>query len=146
VSVDHLEPLFVETVPEDLDEGVLYVSMEFRTTIHLCACGCGQQVTLPLRRSAWSLTYNGEAITMRPSVGNWSFPCQSHYWIRDGHINWAGRWTPTQIEQGRQRTLAERRPTDNHEVVDPSPAGRRRGSRGWVRLARRTIRDWFRKR
>lgn len=32
--------------PDELDEGVLYVSVEYDTTIHLCAWGCRNQVVL----------------------------------------------------------------------------------------------------
>ncbi len=99
---------FVDTIPDLLDDGVLYVSIEFRTTMHVCACGCGNPVVLPLRPTAWSLAYDGETVSMRPSVGNWSFPCQSHYWIRDGNVVWARQWSAAQIKAGRQRTLEER--------------------------------------
>ncbi|MGZ4755367.1 MAG: DUF6527 family protein [Acidimicrobiia bacterium] len=108
MTILSLEHAFVETIPDRLDAGVLYVSMEFRTTMHLCACGCGNPVVLPLRPAAWSLSYNGESISMCPSVGNWSFPCQAHYWIRDGNVVWARRWSAAQVEAGRQRTLEER--------------------------------------
>lgn len=109
MTISRLVPTFVDTFPERLDDGVLYVSIEFRTTMHLCACGCGNSVVLPLRPTAWSITYDGKSVSMRPSVGNWSFPCQSHYWIRNGNVVWARQWTAVQIEAGRQQTLEDRR-------------------------------------
>ncbi len=38
---------------------------------------------------------------MSPSVGNWSFPCQSHYWIKNDRIEWAPKWSKERIERGR---------------------------------------------
>ena len=99
---------FVESIPCELESGVLYISIDFRTTMHLCACGCGNEVVLPLRPAAWSLTYDGVDVSMSPSVGNWSFECLSHYWIRRSQVEWAGDWSDQQIASGRQRTLVER--------------------------------------
>lgn len=99
---------FIEEAPDELDDGVLYISMEYRTTLHLCCCGCGNQVVLPLRPTAWRLTYDGETVSLAPSVGNWSFACRSHYWIRDSRVRWAGGWTDEQVAAGRRRTLEAR--------------------------------------
>ena len=118
--VDYLRHEFVEQVPNEPADGVLYVSMEFRTTVHLCCCGCGNVVVLPVRPSAWHLTYDGATISMSPSVGNWSFPCQSHYWICRGRIDWAGNWNDDQIAVGRRQTLIERR-AESNEPDEPYP-------------------------
>ena len=122
MTISRLAHTFIDTIPDHLDDGVLYVSMEFRTTMHLCACGCGNTVVLPLRPTAWSVTYDGETVSMRPSVGNWSFPCQSHYWIREGNVVWAGQWSAAQIEAGRRRTLEERSAV---HAGEPAPEARR---------------------
>jgi hypothetical protein len=103
VKANALQPVFVGFMPADLDEGHLYVSMEYATTIHLCACGCGNKVVLPLSPGDWRLLFDGDAISMVPSVGNWEFPCQSHYWIRDNQVIWSKPWTKAQIEAGRAR-------------------------------------------
>ena len=55
----------------------------------------------PLSPTDWSLTYNGESISLSPSIGNWSFECRSHYWIEKGTCRWAGPWSKEQIEAGR---------------------------------------------
>lgn len=87
-----LQHRFVEFIPEEVEEGVLYISIDYRTAIHKCACGCGNEVTTPFSVTDWRLIFNGEAITLRPSIGNWRFPCQSHYWITNGRIEPAARW------------------------------------------------------
>lgn len=79
---------FVDSAPDEMAESVLYISMQFRTTMHLCACGCGNQVVMPLRPDRWSMLFDGETATMTPSVGNGGFPCRSHYWIRRNQVAW----------------------------------------------------------
>lgn len=87
-----LAKLIVERVnymPESLSSGVLYVSVAFRLAIHLCACGCGSKTVTPLGRGEWSLEETSPGPTLHPSIGNFQFPCRSHYWVRDGEIVWA---------------------------------------------------------
>lgn len=98
-----LEHRFVGEIPDVLDNDVLYISLEHRTTIHKCCCGCDNETVLPLSPSEWKLTFDGESISMNPSVGNWNFPCRSHYWIRSGQIRWAEQWSDEQIAAGQAR-------------------------------------------
>nr|WSX51977.1 DUF6527 family protein [Streptomyces sp. NBC_00974] len=112
-----LRPVFTETFPSAMDAGVLYVSILYRTCGHLCCCGCGQEVVTPLSSAQWSLTYDGESVSLAPSIGNWSLPCQSHYWIRDGRVHWSRRYSAAEIHQNRDR--------DSHllarDAQDPGP-------------------------
>jgi hypothetical protein len=85
-KIDHR---FVDTIPNELDAGVVYVCIQYETVIHRCCCGCGYEVVSPLHPLQWSITFNGETISLTPSIGNWSFPCRSHYWIRAGEVRWA---------------------------------------------------------
>ena len=39
---------------------------------------------------------------MYPSVGNWQQECRSHYWIENGRIIWADKWSPERILEGRE--------------------------------------------
>lgn len=73
------------------------------TVAHRCPCGCGREVVTPLSPTDWRLTFDGRAISLEPSVGNWSFPCRSHYFIRSGHVRWAGDMRESDIEFGRAR-------------------------------------------
>ncbi len=98
-----LRPEFVEFLPEELSEGVLYISIPYVTTAHACACGCGHQVVAPLSPTDWWLIFDGETVSLDPSIGNWSFPCQSHYWIEHSHVRQAGRWSKAEIARGRER-------------------------------------------
>jgi hypothetical protein len=84
--IDHR---FVDTIPDELDEGVVYVCIQYETVVHKCCCGCGNEVVSPLHPLQWSITFNGETISLTPSIGNWSFPCRAHYWICAGEVRWA---------------------------------------------------------
>ena len=82
---------YVETIPEDLEEGVLYISKKHHVAIHLCACGCGEQTVTPLDSDGgfgWRLTEAEGGVTLRPSIGNWDFPCRSHYYITNNKVEW----------------------------------------------------------
>lgn len=97
----HFSHQIVEFVPERLEEGVLYVSPRYGTVVHKCACGCGEEVVTPLSPTDWSIQITGGTATLHPSIGNWSFVCRSHYFIRGGRVVWAGQLSRRQIERGR---------------------------------------------
>jgi hypothetical protein len=92
---------FVKFIPETLEEGTLYVSMEHEVVIHKCCCGCGSEVVTPLSPTDWKLTFDGRSITLYPSIGNWGFECRSHYWIRANSVQWSTLWSTGEIEAGR---------------------------------------------
>lgn len=102
--------VFVESVPEEMEQAVVYVSIRFRSAIHLCACGCGNQVVTPLSPTDWRLTFDGVSVSLDPSVGNWSLPCRSHYFIRRNKAVWAGNMSDERIASGREhdRRLKDR--------------------------------------
>jgi|SRR5579862_1318096 len=100
--IGQLTHRFVEFIPDVIEEGILYVSMQYATAIHRCCCGCGSEVVTPLSPTDWTLIFDGRGITLDPSIGNWSFPCQSHYWILRGTVRWSGRWSRSRIEAGRR--------------------------------------------
>ena len=98
----HLQHKFVEFIPQNIEEGVLYISLEYCTAIHKCVCGCANEVVTPLSPTDWEITFNGETVSLSPSIGNWNFECQSHYWIIKNKIKMARRWSEMEIEKGRK--------------------------------------------
>ncbi len=90
---------FVQYIPERLDPGILYISREYGTASHLCCCGCGEEVVTPLNPTDWALTIERGGVTLSPSIGNWSFACRSHYWIRRGRVEWACDLDQRRIDQ-----------------------------------------------
>jgi len=92
----------VHYMPKELEPGILYVSKEYCTAAHLCACGCGSKIRTPLGPTEWSLEETASGPTLHPSVGNWQLPCRSHYVIYQGKIKWAASWTPEKVKAGRR--------------------------------------------
>jgi hypothetical protein len=126
---------FLEFIPDKLEEGVLYLSIEYATAAHKCACGCGNEVFTPLSRTDWKLIFDGESVSLKPSIGNWSFDCQSHYWIDEGRIVWAPSWSREKIDHGREldRLAKEGHATANthaDSASDPAPSEK---GRGWLK-------------
>jgi hypothetical protein len=127
---------FVRFVPEQLEAMTLYISMEFATTSHLCFCGCGNKVVLPLSPTDWQLYYDGRTVWLTPSVGSWDLPCRSHYWIRGSTIITAPPWTDDQVEAAAaadDETKAQYvgRLEAVKLVGDEKAAGLRRRRRSW---------------
>lgn len=96
-----LEHRFVEFIPKNPDDNVIYISIRFSTTVHNCACGCGIKTVTPLSPTDWKITFNGKSVSLYPSIGNWGFPCQSHYWITENCVEWASKWSKDRINKGR---------------------------------------------
>lgn len=118
-----LEPVWVELVPDQLEDGKLYISEKYATAIHKCCCGCGEEVVTPLSPADWRIIRTGQAITLHPSIGNWSYPCQSHYIIRENRVVWAAKMTPAQIKRNQQADtqLKERHIAElNRRRVEPT--------------------------
>lgn len=84
----------VHYIPSPLEPGILYVAEEFDVAGHLCACGCGSKVLTPLGPTEWSVVDSKEGPSLTPSIGNWQIPCQSHYWISEGRVEWSLTWSP----------------------------------------------------
>ena len=94
---------FVDLIPDTIEDGVLYVSVMYATALHLCCCGCRLEVVTPLSPTDWSLTFDGDTVSLRPSIGNYSFPCRSHYFIERNRIRWASRPSDLMIAAERHR-------------------------------------------
>lgn len=110
---------FVEYMPEQLDDGILYISMNYAVASHKCACGCGREVVTPLSPTDWQLYFDGQAISLQPSIGNWNFPCRAHYYLDEGNVRWAGDMSQYAIERGRIRN---RRATEAFYAEKNEPA------------------------
>jgi hypothetical protein len=103
LAITAVEPVFVKIIPRELRAGALYISMEYGTVVHSCCCGCGEEVVTPLTPTDWRIEYDGESITLRPSVGSWTLPCRSHYFIRANKVIACGDWDEKRIEVERTR-------------------------------------------
>jgi hypothetical protein len=141
---NHLEHRFVHYIPEQLEPGIIYISMDYATAAHSCCCGCGEQVITPFSPADWKMTFDGETISLWPSIGNWNFRCRSHYIIRRSQVLGAEPWNHSQVEKGRRRDKSrnqqhydEKSRSENHPPVPPvSPKSESLGL--WDRIKKKT--------
>lgn len=112
--------MFVAYIPETINEGMLYVSLENRTVVHKCCCGCGNEVVTPLDPTQWKLIYDGR-VSLEPSVGSWNLACRSHYWIQDNAVHWAEKWSDARIAAA--RTAQRQRTAQHYATASSKQAG-----------------------
>ena len=98
-----ITPQFVDSIPREIQDGVIYISEKYSTASHNCCCGCGMKVVTSLSPARWKLHREGGLVTLRPSIGNWEFPCRSHYWIRRNHVVWVGAMSHQEIRRVKER-------------------------------------------
>lgn len=108
MKTEHFRLERVHYMPKQLEQAILYVSEEFETAAHLCACGCGVKVRTPLGPTEWTVRETEAGPTLRPSVGNWQQRCRSHYLITKGSVEWAGQWSEDQVLAGRAAEQSRR--------------------------------------
>ena len=109
---------FVEIIPDAVEDDVLYISLKYCTAIHKCVCGCGNEVVTPISPTDWKLIFDGKTVSLSPSIGNWNFNCQSHYWIKRNEIVYAREWDKEEIQFG--RTNDEKRKAKYYNKEDES--------------------------
>lgn len=108
MKIKSITPVFVDAIPDTLEDGVLYVSERYGTAIHRCCCGCGEEVVTPLSPAEWSVKRSGSSVSLTPSIGNWSFACRSHYWIRGNRVFAAASMTDRQIAAVKRRDMVDK--------------------------------------
>lgn len=105
---------FVESFPTPLEPRILYVSLIYSTAAHICPCGCGREVVTKLSPARYRFIYNGEA-SLHPSIASTGLPCNSHYFITRGEVNWSLPLTPAEAARARvvdQKALDSRRASE----------------------------------
>lgn len=88
MKISKFTPIIVESAPAHLEPGLLYISIKYHTVLHLCPCGCGEEIVTPIARDQWHLEWDGESVSLSPSVGNYRLACRSHYFIRNDRVEW----------------------------------------------------------
>ncbi len=84
----------VPTKPKEMKEGVLYVMPHYHLVVHRCMCGCGEEVITAIDDNGgktpgyWGWSENGGTVSLHPSVGNFQFKCRSHYFLKNGKVQW----------------------------------------------------------
>jgi hypothetical protein len=100
ISLTYVEHGCMPDISE-MKDGVLYVSKKGCIGIHRCLCGCGEQTVTPFTKitteneefvsdmpgTDWFLTIKNGKASITPSIGNYEFPCKSHYIITNNMAN-----------------------------------------------------------
>lgn len=104
---------FVNSAPETLEPGRLYISIKYRAIVHLCLCGCNEKVLLKLGPAPeyWSFTFDGRSISIHDSVGNVGLPCRSHYIVTRNRV----KWLPALVDIDPKMALEGRPPYEQVE-------------------------------
>lgn len=126
---------FVEIIPDTVEDGVLYISLKYCTAIHKCVCGCGNEVVTPISPTDWKLIFDGKTVSLSPSIGNWNFNCQSHYWIKRNEIVYAREWDKEEIQFGRtndKKRKAKYYNKENENVTSVTKTPKKK--RGWKKF------------
>jgi len=133
-----MSPKFVEFIPDQLENNIIYISNEYGTASHLCACGCGLEVVTPISPVDWKISYEQGVISLFPSIGNWDYPCKSHYWIRNNKVIWAESWSEESIELARKN---DQDSTNAYYDRDEKSISSQRSKKKWWQFWK-----WFSKR
>jgi hypothetical protein len=126
--IDHYTGRFIESFPTPMEPGILYVSIAYSTAGHICPCGCGREVVTKLSPARWRVIYDGE-VSLKPSVAATALPCNSHYFITRGQVDWHGSLDAAEAARAQ---AADRRAVEAH--LPPAPQPR---ASWWARLWRR---------
>lgn len=83
-----------ESLPpcEEMENNVIYVSIEYGCSQHKCLCGCGEIATMSLKpewEDGWDLIYEekSDTFSFTPSILNTHCPNKSHYIITKNIAN-----------------------------------------------------------
>lgn len=121
-------PPLTQLVPE-----ILYICIPYSTIVHLCACGCGNEVVTPLSPTDWRLSFDGEYVSITPSINNSGLKCRAHYWIDRSEIHWCREVSKDRVDQIRaaDRRAKERYYSDKYAT--------KRTYRNWISPIRRLL-------
>ncbi|ELM6622487.1 hypothetical protein Q2Y23_003461 [Vibrio fluvialis] len=141
MAVHYITPVFVEFIPENIEQGKLYISETYKTAIHKCCCGCGEEVVTPLSPADWQLKKGVNTVSLYPSIGNWNYKCKSHYFINNNRIIWAPKFSLEQIQAVQVRDRVDKL----NYIADKNKAGPTAWSSfiDWLVKAWRFIRSLF---
>lgn len=121
---------FVEFIPSEIEDDTLYVSIEYDVAKHKCPCGCGAVIVTSLSPARWKLTYDGETVSLSPSIGNWNHECKSHYFITNDKVVWAGRMPDSAIAE---IVISDKDALNRHVAATTADASNKRGFINWLR-------------
>src|SRR4051794_927185 len=127
---DYYAAQFVTSFPVPMEPGVVYVSPSYSTAGHICPCGCGREIVTKLSPARYRVIFDGE-VSLKPSIAATGLPCNSHYFITRGHVDWYPQLDEVQIAKVQ---AADRRDVEEYRMPPLAPKASW-WSRLWRRLA-----------
>lgn len=127
-QIDHYVMQCVQSFPTPMEPGILYVSLSYSTAGHICPCGCGREVVTKLSPARYRIIFDGE-VSLKPSVAATGLPCNSHYFITRGEVDWYAKLDRAEMARAQ---AADRRAVEDHRAQAPRPR-----ARWWRRIWRR---------
>lgn len=81
-----ITPVFVQFIPDILEDNHVYITLEYESSTHKCLCGCGNINILPLHKDGWTLEVSpSNKVTFSPSILHPK--CMAHYVIQNNIAN-----------------------------------------------------------
>jgi len=120
-----------DPIPKVMKPGVVYHDTEFELAELLCPCGCRHRITL-LVPDGHRISVHGTTPSISPSIAVCDAPCGSHFFIRDGEVDWLPAFSPDHSARVMEQQVA-RHVADNL-----------RNMSRWERLRRWVFRLWDR--
>lgn len=83
-----------DDLPKRLRRRTAYIigSGQHKWVVLSCPCRCGRQVDvnlMPNREPSWQISVRDGRLSVTPSLCMPPGQCDSHYWIRNGRIDWS---------------------------------------------------------
>ena len=101
----------------------------------------------PFTPTDWKMTFDGETVSLRPSIGNWTLKCRSHYVIDRGSVIEASPWSMEEVAAERSRDRAAKarffgqsQPVEPPVQSAPCKAAPSSWRRVWDRISSRSER------
>ena len=55
------------------------------------------------------MIFDGETVSLHPSIGSFKLDCKSHYYISRGVVEWSGAWSDKRVATARRHDESEKR-------------------------------------
>lgn len=133
-QTDRFTAVFLDHFPDQMVEGQLYISHKFAMAGLLCPCGCRGETTVKMSPARYRVILDGE-VSLEPSIAATALPCNSHYFITRGEVEWHAKLSTDQREFAKAR---------DERAVEELRVARRTGI--WWAVRRRVLRIFTRSR
>jgi hypothetical protein len=117
-----------ERLPSQVGPFEFHYSRRFEMAALACACGCGHRVMLNLL-DQHQLTITEGVPTVSPSILVSDAPCLSHFFVREGQVEWAQQWSKKTVDKVMQAQL--RRHVEQDKLRRPTSSFLRRFA-NWI--------------